>query len=238
MLRFLLLFLLALPTSLAFADTAFPYFAKSINQIHEILGKSPSPKRSDLIQVTTLACNALGQLLEDPKFKEGLQSVAKTSAESDKLRTEMARNPQLFTLAFVPVEEKVFQDAGLDKDLAHDLIHKLSKFQANVGAPIDPGAVSKQVDELKQEFCTSARQLQAINDAEAQQAESAANFKKWMWRLGGATVIVADVGAALTVFTASSVAVPGIGTVQGAILSGAVVAGSTTLGGSMMSWGE
>lgn len=236
--RLLLFLLLTLATSFASAEPAFPYFVKNINQIHEILGKSPSPNRSDLIQVTTLACNALGQLLEDPKFKKGLQNVAKASPESDKLRAEMARNPELFNLAFVPVEEKVFQDQGLDKDLAHDLMHKLPKFQVNVAGPVDPGAILKQADELKQAFCASARQLQAINDAEAEQAQFRATFNKWMWRLGGATVIVADVGAAVTVFTTSSVMVPGVGSVAGSVVSDAVLAGSTALGGSMMTWGE
>ncbi|MCX2900402.1 hypothetical protein [Pseudomonas mandelii] len=229
----LLLLIFSVGTSSASDD--FPYFIDGINRINAVLGKSPSPSRTDLIEVSTIGCNIFTQLLHDPKFDEGLVRVSRSSPQARKQLQELARNYDLFLMSFVPVEEKELLKAGLDKEVVADLIQLIKKYQHAVATPVDPGAIKEQFGTLRKEFCARSKDLQGIEDAALADATASQTKRGWYWQLGGAAVVVVDMGASAVAIAGGTVALPGIGTIAGAEFAAIVMGGSTVLGSAIAS---
>lgn len=220
------------------APNDFEYFVNGVNRIQQVLGTTPTPSRVQLIEVSTTACNLLKQLNEDSRFISGLQKAAHPSAETRKSLEAMARNEELFTQSFLPVEERVLLDAGLDKAMVSHLMEVLHKFRQGMAQPVDPEKIQARFAQMRSEFCATAVELQNIEDAQLEAARAAALARKTLWRTRGVAMVVADVGLSIDSIVAGTVAAPGPGTAAGAAVAAVVLTGSTALGAMVITFGD
>ena len=223
--------------SCAFAEEqrpAFPYIVDGTNRITAILSESPTPSRKDLIKVSTIACDALKQLLMDQRFYEGLFAVANTMPDTAPERAKWVRDIELFNLRFLAIEQRTFERAGLDERATKSLVDALSKYRSSVSNKVDPKVMIDAMGRVKDDFCKSAVELQALEDKAVEQAQVAALAERSAWRWKGIAVIALDVGAAAAIIVGSGPA--------GAVVAGpavtVVAGGSIAVGQDMMGRGK
>lgn len=210
------------------SKSAFPYMAEATNRITAALSTLPSPGRDALVTASSEACASLTRLLKDGNFYKGLDNLAQKAESTASIRSDWKNSQEQFQLAFIPIEEKAFRNAGLDEVAIADLLAALKEHHKQVAGKFDQKAIIHATEDLKESFCTSAKKLQAAENAAEELAKAKADTEIWKWRWRGIAIVTADVGFELLGAV--------VGGPAGAAMAAPVSVGSCVIGGSMMTW--
>jgi hypothetical protein len=134
----------------------FPYLSQGINRINDIFHKSSALSQEDFLEVATLACNTLTQLMKDPEFDRIIERLhsAKLNATPEDVRQIFRDLNQLS--AFLEIEYMQARANGYSALTSFDIINSISNTSIESISPTDPTSISKNIYELQYRSCNIA----------------------------------------------------------------------------------
>lgn len=187
----LLVVSLLVTSTVASAQTEqkYKYLVDAINRMSAAIGQSPTPSSQVLIQVTSEGCNALRTLLDDKQFQSDLTHLSGQAPGTQKERKEIKRELYLFVTSFLHAEEQALKKAGLSQVAIKELLWAASFFRNSLDDNFEPKRILNSIQKLKNELFKASGTLQAQQD----DTKRSALVRKWVFRISGVLLIVADI---------------------------------------------
>lgn len=188
----------------------FGYMIDAANQIKQIEYSKTVLTRDDRGRIAKIACDALTKLAGDPDFESALKNVLEKHSGSKSAANALVETLSDFNDVFLRTELDYLREAGLQYPV--DILQVASRQRTRVNLrELSSITVMGNVQAGKDTVC----RLSTAAVTEQQQ-------KAVVWTFTGATLIVVDVAAALTIGAGSSGAL--------AVAAGAVVVASIGIG--------
>ena len=189
MLRNLFLVLGALAVvSHAVADATYPDLVKATNQIVALRNERISQNPDAATDALEHACRATKEILNDKRFKDNLERLAKDSKKHSTELMQLKTDLQKFVFAFLAVEEETLQSESLLDEVITRMKIGASLFRDKVDRSRKPDEIIAAISQFSKEVCNGVNILK-----NKEESKRGGIVEKWKYAITGVIIIVVDI---------------------------------------------